>query len=141
MQHDMAATVSNRSMWCAQCVVVQEGSSYVASAWAYWPDDPDVSQLGTTRASIWFYPNIDCSGTAMIGPTETVNVPLDTWTLVSTDITLAPPTSQSAIVFFLTWQNAADEAVRARLDDLEFGSAGLIFADGFESGDTTAWEP
>ena len=140
MQHDVTSSSSNRAVWCAQCVAVTAGLDYVASGWFFWPDDPDVSQDGSARASVWFYPNDDCSGTAEIGPTESVSPTLDTWLPISTDVATAPAMVQSAIVFFLTWQNVADQPVRGRFDDLDFRvSSDLVFDDDFETGDTSRW--
>ncbi len=114
------------------------GDGYIASAWYYWPDDPDVSQQGTTRFSFWFYESAGCMGTSMAGPTETLDPVLDTWTHVQTEFTAAPTGFQSALVFIGTWQNVADEPVRARLDDLDFSTT-TLFRDDFESGGTGAW--
>ena len=44
----------------------------------------------------------------------------------------------SAKVFVFTWQDLANEPVRARLDDLEFSTT-TLFRDGFETGDLTEW--
>lgn len=140
MQHDTASPSNNAYMWCAQCVLVGEGQEHIASGWYYWPDDPDVSQQGSTRASFWFLENLDCTGTSVPGPTETSNPVLDTWTHFQTDAVAVPTGFQSAIVYFGTWQNLADEPVRVRLDDLDFRvNPDFIFADGFESGGTGAW--
>jgi len=139
MQHDVTSNASNGAVWCAQCVPVLGGLKYVASGWYFWPDDPDVSQVGTARASFWFYPNADCTGTGESGPTETVTPTLDTWSFIITDVTTAPATAQSAIVFYVTWQNDADQPVRGRFDDLDFRNADLLFNDDFETGDLSRW--
>ena len=138
LQHDMAASSNNAYMWCSQCVLVDAGKDYVASGWYYWPDDPDVSQLGSTRVSFWFYENADCTGTQLAGPTETQNPVLDTWAHIQTDVVAAPTGFQSTLVFLTTWQNLDDEPVRVRLDDFDFRTT-AIFVDGFESGGTGAW--
>ena len=119
VQHDMDNSTNNRSMWCAQCVPVNGGWEYVASG--------------------WYYEDVGCTGTNFIGPNEIVSPVPDTWTAVSTDVSAAPVGYQSAIVYFISWQNLAGEPIRVRLDDLDFSAHGLIFDDGFESGDTTAW--
>jgi hypothetical protein len=69
-----------------------------------------------------------------------VSPTLDTWLPISTDVATAPAMVQSAIVFFLTWQNVADQPVRGRFDDLDFRvSSDLVFDDDFETGDTSRW--
>lgn len=139
MQQDVTSNANNRDVSCEQCVPILGGLDYIASGWLFWPDDPDVSQLGTARASFWFYSNADCTGTFEAGPTETVTPTLDTWTFISTDITTAPATAQSAFVLYVTWQNFADQPVRGRFDDLEFRDAGPVFSDDFETGDLSRW--
>jgi hypothetical protein len=139
VQHDLASSSNPQSMSCNQCVPVTEGSTYIASGWYLWPDDPDVSQLGSTRATFRFYENADCTGLSFAGPLEIVDPVLDTWTYVSTNFSTAPLGYHSAKVFFFTWHDLDGEAVRTRLDDLQFYAVSLIFLDGFESADLSAW--
>ena len=137
--HDVTAAFNNKTVWCVQCVPVDALRGYVASGWYYWPDDPDVSQLGTSRWSVWYYSDIDCTGNSTGGADSTGDHPmLDTWYYLETDESVAPTGTMSAYVFFITWQNTANEPVRARMDDLDFSIA-PIFRDGFESGGVDGW--
>jgi len=103
--HDVTAALNNKTVWCVQCVPVNELWSYVASGWYYWPDDPDVSQTGSSRWTVYYYSDIG---------------------------------AMSALVYFITWQNTANEPVRARIDDLEFSTT-TLFRDDFESGGVDGW--
>ena len=141
MQHDVTAASDNRYLWCNQCVPVDEFETYVASMWVYWPDDPDVTQGGSPRIEVDFHANTTCDSFLHLGDIQTMGYPLyDTWNFLSTNPATAPAGAQSALLFLLTWQDLADEPVRARIDDVDFHST-TIFSDGFESGDTIAWEP
>jgi hypothetical protein len=120
-------------------VPVSELWTYVMSGWYLWPDDPDVTQIGTSRWSFVFYSGIDCteplgSSTTKVG----FHPALDTWYHLVTDEVTAPAGSMSATVYLFTWQDLANEPVRARLDDLDF-SVVPLFRDGFETGNLTAW--
>jgi hypothetical protein len=141
MEHWVASIdVNNATATCTQCVPVTELSTYTMSAWAYWPDDPDVDQIGTTRLAFGFYANPDC--TSSLGPNEVaIGYPttLDVWFQIVSDDYAAPAGAMSALVMFVTWQNLANMPVRARVDHLEFAVSPRVFSDGFETGDTSAW--
>ena len=62
MQHFVNSTLLNSQVSCTQCLLVDEFYTYAASAWHYWPDDPDVTQEGTARMSIVFYSAADLDG-------------------------------------------------------------------------------
>ncbi len=139
MQHDVDGAANNAKVRCEQCVPVTELKSYIISAWHYWPDDPDVAQIGTTRLSISYYSDAGCSSILEVGPTKTGNhVALDTWYYLESDEWTAPQGAQSAMVYVFTWQNFSGQPVRSRLDDLSFAFA-AFFLDGFESGDLSGW--
>jgi len=139
MEHFISAPTINEAVFCIQCIPVDEFYTYVASVWHYWPDDPDVTQVGTVRMGILVYPEAGCTGTLL---NSTVNAgyhpALDTWYRFSTDEIVAPAGSVSARFAVSTHQDPADQWVRTRLDDLDF-SATTLFRDGFESGGTGAW--
>jgi len=138
MQNDVTATEDNRNVRCSQCVPVNEQFGYIASTWFFWPDDPDVSQQGSTRISFAFYSDANCTVFAGDGDVESKSPILDTWLHLESEEVVAPIGAVAAKVFVFTWQNNANQPVRARLDDLDFSTT-TIFRDGFESGDTTAW--
>ncbi len=138
MEHEVSATSDSQSVRCSQCVPVDELWEYVVSAWFFWPDDPDVSQLGSTRISFQFYSDANCTTTLPVGEVQIGHPILDTWLHLVSDAVIAPAGAASAGVFVFTWQNLANEPVRARLDDLDFSIA-PIFRDGFESGGVDAW--
>ncbi len=134
MQHDVDGAANNARIWCHQCVPVTELEGYVFSTWHYWPDDPDVDQIGSTRLSVNFYTEAGCSSLIEVGPTKTVTpASLDTWYLFESDEQIAPTGALSATANVFTWQNLVGQPVRARLDDLDFSTA-TLFRDGFESG-------
>jgi len=139
MEHYVAATSDNQTVSCWQCVPVSELWPYVMSGWYFWPDDSDVSQIGTSRWSFGFYSDIDC--TQPLGGSTTkvgFHPALETWYHLVTDEATAPAGSVSAKVFVFTWQDLANQPVRARLDDLDFSTT-TLFRDGFETGDLTEW--
>ena len=139
MQHNVAAPIINQTVKCSQCVPVSELWTYVMSGWYFWPDDPDVSQIGSSRWSFTFYSDTDCTASLSVSTTRaSFQPPLDTWRHQATDEIMAPAGSLSARIHVLTWQDLANEPVRARLDDLDF-SATTLFQDGFETGNLTAW--
>lgn len=139
MEHFVTGDANHQFIDCQQCVPVEELHPYSASAWYYWPDDPDVTQDGTTRMSMIFYANPDCTSSQGVSTNVAVPHPaLDTWyQLVTAEIT-APPGTSSALVSIFTWQNFADQWVRARLDDLDVSTT-ILFQDGFESGGVGFW--
>ena len=139
MQHHVAATDSNKTVACWQCVPVTELRTYVMSGWYFWPDDPDVSQIGSSRWSFAFYSDTDCTSALGVSTTGwSFQPPLDTWRHLVTDEIMAPAGSLSARIDVLTWQDLANEPVRARLDDLDFSTT-TLFRDGFETGNLTEW--
>ncbi len=138
MEHNVTADSDNGLLSCTQCLPVQELWSYVLSGWFFWPNDPDVSQQGSPRISFNFFENVDCSGGVFYGPLAMEFPTYDTWRPIQTTESIAPAGSQSALVYFITWQDLADQWVRARYDDLDF-SATTLFRDGFESGSLDAW--
>ncbi|MGB5160801.1 MAG: hypothetical protein WBP10_13035 [Thermoanaerobaculia bacterium] len=138
MQNDVTATDDNRNVRCSQCVPVNEQFGYIASTWFFWPDDADVSQQGSTRISFVFYSDADCTVIAGDGDVEIKAPILETWLHLESEEAVAPIGAVAARVFVFTWQNNANQPVRARLDDLDFSTT-TRFRDGFESGDTSAW--
>ena len=144
MEHNVAAPIVNRTVKCSQCVPVTELWTYGMSGWHFWPDDdPDVSQIGSSRLSFLFYSDTDCTPSSYLGVSEVAfwarpPLALDTWHHLVSDEVMAPAGSTSAKVSFVTWQNLANEPVRARLDDLDFSTTPL-FRDGFETGNLTEW--
>ena len=140
MEHFVIGGSNNLIVTCSQCVPVEALHAYTLSTWYYWPDDPDVTQEGTTRLSLIFYFNSDCiSSTGVSSVTTGQHPSLETWYQLFTDEIPAPAGTTSALVTATTWQNFGDHWVRARLDDLDFSSPTVLFRDGFESGETGAW--
>lgn len=142
VQHEIAAASNNRTVSCDQCLPVTEGETYIASLWLYWPDDPDVTQDGSTRLAVLWYSDIDCLSQIDSMPIAIAHFPgspLDTWSQLRTVAEAAPVGTVSARIIFLTWQDLADEPVRARIDDVWFAPYRYIFLDGFESGGTGNW--
>ena len=139
MQHFVNAPLLNGQVACIQCLPVDEFYAYEASAWHYWPDDPDVTQEGTARMSIIFYSAVDCTGSLGVATVKVgYHVALDTWYQFATDEITAPAGATSARFTVTTWQDVADHWVRTRIDDLDFSTT-TLFRDGFESGWVDAW--
>lgn len=143
MQHDVSADSTNRSVFCRQCIPVLELHSYVASMWRYWPDDPDVTQDGSSRLSFGFFSDANCTTMIEWTPLAIAHYPphpLGVWSHHPTLEHTAPAGALSARLDIVTWQDLANEPVRARIDDIDFHST-TIFRDDFESGNTNAWNP
>jgi hypothetical protein len=139
VEHYVAGNVNNATATCTQCVPVVDLLTYTMSGWAYWPDDPDVDQIGTTRFGFVFYEEPDCtlqldSDEVVIGQPPA----LDMWFELVSDPLAAPAGATSALIIVTTWQDLAGTAVRARIDHLDYSTNG-IFADGFESGALSRW--
>ena len=138
MENEVSATSDNQSVRCSQCVPVHQHLAYAASVWCFWPDDPDVSQQGSTRISFQFYSDADCIDVIPVGEVQSTYPTLDTWLHLVSDEVDAPAGAMSAGVFVFTWQTLANQPVRARVDDVEFSTTAL-FWDDFESGGLDAW--
>jgi hypothetical protein len=138
MQHDVTAALDNQKVRCMQCVAVDELVTYLGSVWFYWPDDPDVSQQGTTRMSFNFFSDPDCTVDTGVAEIAVAHPTLDRWLELRTEALEAPAGAASAAVYVFTWQDLANQPVRARLDDLSFRTAS-IFQDGFETGSPSQW--
>jgi len=139
MEHFVTGGSNNLTVSCLQCVPVEELYAYAFSTWYYWPDDPDVTQDGSTRLVLIYYSNPDCTSSTGVSSVEVGHHPsLDTWyQLISAEIT-APAGTTSALVTVTTWQDLGGDWVRTRLDDLDFSTT-TLFRDGFESGGSGAW--
>jgi len=114
MQHFVNAPLLNGQVACIQCLPVDEFYAYEASAWHYWPDDPDVTQEGTARMSIIFYSAVDCTGSLGVATVKVgYHVALDTWYQFATDEITAPAGATSARFTVTTWQDVAGTASKA----------------------------
>ncbi len=143
MQIDLSETSINRLVTCSQCVPVTELNSYAASAWLNWPDDADVTQDGSSRLSFGFFSDAGCTTAVEWCPIAFAHYPgnqLGAWILLPTLESVAPVGAVAARIVITTWQDLANEPVRAHIDDVDFRTT-TIFRDGFESGTTNAWEP
>lgn len=143
MQHDVSADSNNQTVECDQCLAVTELHSYVASMWNFWPSDVDVTQDGSSRITFGFFSDPSCTNLVEWGSIGVNPFPLyslDTWVPLKTGEAVAPIGAAYALLRFVTWQDLADEPVRARIDDIDFRTT-TIFLDGFESGSTGAWGP
>jgi len=139
MEHNVFGIMDSMNVNCRQCVPVSELWTYVMSGWYFWPDDPALTQVGSSIWSIKFFSDTLCNSYLGVQTTKWVQNPaLDTWRQLVTDEVMAPAGSMSAEVYVYTFQEAAFQPVRARIDDLDFSVAAL-FQDGFESGDLSEW--
>lgn len=143
MQTDLSETTTNKAITCIQCVPVTELNSYVASTWLNWPDDADVNQDGSSRIRVGFFSDAGCTTAIEWCPIKFAyypGQPLGVWIFLPTVECVAPVGSVAARVIITTWQDPANEPVRARIDDVDFRTT-TIFRDDFESGNTNPWNP
>jgi hypothetical protein len=94
--------------------------------------------MGSTRITFQFFSDTNCS-TPLTGGGLKIGYPiLDTWLHLVSDEVSASAGAMSAGVYLFTWQNFANEPVRAHLDDIVFADT-TLFWDDFESGGVGAW--
>jgi len=80
MEHNVFGITGNMNVNCRQCVPVSELWTYVMSGWYFWPDDPALTQVGSSIWSIRFFSDTLCNSYLGVQTTNWAKNPaLDTW--------------------------------------------------------------
>lgn len=121
-----------------QCVDgVVAGEAYRLSTWLRVPPGQTGSGYATVYISWFSQPG--CGG-AWLSETTTSGISSsDGWTDLPAAVGQAPATAQSARVYLNCYKLSSDGELQASFDHVVFDLNAPIFADGFESGDTSAW--
>jgi hypothetical protein len=122
-----------------QCINgIVAGEAYELSAWLRAPTGQ--SGQGNGGVFVWWYVVPNCGGSQTAGPVTGYITTSDSWVEVVAPIEEAPPGTQSAIVYLNNKKTSStSEEYRVSFDHVLFTAGGVIFADGFEAGDTSAW--
>jgi len=127
----------NVDLALGQCLDVGGGAVHEFTGWALL--STPMTSIRAIR-SCEFFATADCSGTALPSGAAftTITVP-DVWTAFAGQISV-PVTAQSAVCQ-TTLRSSTASPYEAYLDDLSLDllQSPIIFEDGFESGDTSAW--
>ena len=120
-----------------QCVDgIVAGEVYSLSAWLRVPSGQ--TGTGAARVFIWYYSEPGCAGTWVGESSTPVMAASDVWIGLSSGDTVAPATAQSVKVYLNNFKYTETGIYQASYDHVAFTLIG-VFADGFESGDTTEW--
>ena len=121
-----------------QCVdSVVAGEAYRLSAWLRVP--PGQTGSGYATVSISWYNQPGCGG-SWLSETSTSGISSSNgWTDLPAAVGQAPATAQSALVYLTCYKLTSDGELQASFDHVVFSPNAPIFADGFESGNTSAW--
>ena len=126
------------STGASQCPAgINEEHTYQVGAEVYIPGGQ--TETGWADILVRWYSGANCSGLIDLANTSSVTTATpDTWLPVSGSF-VAPAGSQSARVRLSVRKQEDTGNLAAHFDNVVFADAALIFQDGFESGDTTAW--
>ena len=125
----------------AQCVEVEAGVVYDLGA--RWRFDPPLSAAALLAQTCEFFDAADCTGVGL-GMSSTATLLEDSggaWEVIAGEV-VAPVGALSALCDFTVQPAGTDPNFDLYLDALSLRTEGLsdiIFIDGFESGDTSAW--
>jgi hypothetical protein len=122
----------------AQCIDGLVGDwLYDVSAEFYIPSGQ--VETGHAYLLVQFYTGTGCSSFIGFADTDPVfSTTTDVW-VARTRRVWAPAGTQSARLRLSVWKNEAGGSLDAHFDNVGFESAALVFIDGFESGDVSAW--
>jgi hypothetical protein len=121
-----------------QCVgSVVAGENYRLSAWLNVP--PGQTGSGYAQVLVWWYSQPACGGGWLEDLSTSAISSSGGWTEVLTAVGQAPATAQSALVYLLCYKLTSAGELQASFDHVVFSPNASVFADGFESGDTSAW--
>ena len=138
-----SATVTNvatyaTSMGAYQCSAMLEGDrEYLLRSMIYVPGGQDATGYG--YVSIRLYDEPDCGGIQVYTDYSSLvyTATPDQWLESSLSLT-APPDAQSALVWLVVFKNEAPYSLSMAYDNVALFTV-EVFADDFESGDTSAW--
>ena len=122
-----------------QCVSgIIGGETYHLSAWLRAPTGQNAE--GMAGVFVWWWTGSNCGGSMSIGPATAYIFTSNSWVELVAPSEQAPPGTQSGTVY-LNNQNKSSTpgAYSASFDHVLLAASGVIFSDGFESGDTSAW--
>lgn len=124
--------------FATQCVAsVVAGEIYRLSTWLRVP--PGQTGSGYATVSIAWYDQSGCGGSWVSGTTTSGSSFSNGWTELPAAVGQAPATAQSALVYVICYKTSSDGELQTSFDHVVFGLNAPIFADGFESGNTSAW--
>ena len=118
-----------------QCVSVVGGALHQLRGKVLIPSGQPTIQGGLL--GIWWYAEESCQAWISSAGSPLVVWPEDVWIEIAAPLSEAPIAAQSARISLEVFQLAPGGTVSVLYDDLMFGE--VLFADGFESGDTSAW--
>lgn len=127
---------ASRDFGLGQCVPAEAETAYLLAASV---------RMATSAPGIGFalrcsfYASADCSGTAL-STEDSVTFLGDTsgtWLRLGEDLT--SPAAAASVLCSTDFAAPGGANFDARLDHVELSGPSLLFADGFESGDTSAW--
>lgn len=141
LQIDNDAPSVGAKVSCVQCVPVVEEVSYRLASWVYFADEGAFTLDGSARTQLMFSDDAGCVnsvGFGDIGYLEANPGNADTWVPLTTGWNLAPSGATHAAAYLISWANIQDNPTRMHYDAV-WQTDEVIFADDFESGDTSAW--
>ncbi len=123
----------------AQCVAVEEGATYNLVARVRF--NPLMGAVALFEKTCEFFAGAACTG-ASLGPVAIASVLEDeggAWIFIASEV-VAPEGAVTALCdFVVEGVGEGSDSFDVFFDGLFLGNLGLIFADGFESGDVSAW--
>jgi hypothetical protein len=123
--------------WARQCVDgVVEGETYRLSTWL---NVPSQTGSGYGTVTIAWYDQPGCGGAWLSGTSTSGIYSSNGWIEIPAAVGQAPPTAQSALVYLVCYKMSSDGELQTSFDHVVFVLDPPIFADGFESGTTSAW--
>lgn len=136
----MVVNIANYSttMGANQCSAPLEGDQeFFLRSMVYIPSGQ--SETGYAYVSIRFYGLPDCQGNVLLSDfsSQVYTTTPDQW-IESSLLLMAPPNAQSALVWLSIRKNEDSGSLAIAFDNASLFAV-EIFADGFESGDTSAW--
>ena len=122
----------------AQCVAVDGGTAYDLAARVRF--NPFAGATARFEETCEFFADAGCSGASVGSPVAIATILEDeggAWLFLLSEV-VAPDGATSALCDF-AFESVLGDDFDAFLDGLFLGTSGRIFADGFESGDVSAW--
>ncbi len=117
---------------------ISDGQPYQYTGWIKTPLGQTVT--GLFQLTWYWYSLPSCAGTQTLAASTPYMTSADDWTYVSTDSEIAPAGTMSAYLVLRVYKTSAVPGTfQVYYDGLDFRDTSIIFADGFETGDTTAW--
>ena len=126
----------------SQCVAVEEGQDFLATAWGREPSGQSEPGLFRLLVQFFFAPGCDDADFLQAQSCGLVNPVLDSWELCTVE-GVVPQGAVSAAFLPIAHKGSGGVSgmpFEVHLDDVSLlVGLGRIFRDGFESGDTNLW--